>query len=189
MKVSFGRAVRVDSDTNNPAYWNDARVDDSSFETFNTMRSFSSSIYDKETSKRIGAFLRSVTSDYSPKTGFVLKKIEGDLYLFTGKEAVKARKINYDSKKEAEALDKRYEEGPNENSSPNERVELESKNLQKILKQNISIRRNKELLKMVENGENNKPMSKIDLKLTENPKEIRYFCRNGSALRKESLTI
>ena len=54
-----------------------------------------SSIYDSETSKEIGAFLRAQIGDFnSNERTLYLRKLGNDRYLFTGNEAVKVRKLD-----------------------------------------------------------------------------------------------
>ena len=154
MEISFQRAIKIDSTTNPYTNYKDHKVDPSTMEVINTMKKgYNSSIYDKETSRKIGSFLRAQLGDYDNKTGIYARRIEGYPYIFTGEEAKKARKINEEARKEMEELEARYSKGANSSMPLSEQVELESESLHRIYRQNILLRRDKKMLAMVEDGD------------------------------------
>lgn len=125
------------------------------------------SIYDKETSTKIGQFLRAQIEDYSPKTGLFSARIEGATYIYTGEDAKKARNIQNTMKNELKA----FENDPEEFSGS------KYETLQKIEKQNIYLRRDKALVEMVENGAHGKRDTSLVLDSKDGKKvnQIKYW--------------
>lgn len=195
MEISFKRAIKIDSETN--PFWNfkDTKFDSASMAVIDTIKGNVNSIYDRETSRKAGDFLRAQLGDYDKKTGVYTRRIEGNLYLFTGPDVKKAKDIEAHARKERAILEKRYEKGPDSSMSASEQVELSSQTLYKINKQNIYIRRDKALVSMTENGENGKPHSYLRFLKGPNGKinkiEYRYFYsdENGCTSKKETLEI
>lgn len=149
MQISFQRAIKITSDTN-PIFSKEHKLDPATMAVVDTMKSTKSSVYDKETSRKIGSFLRAQIGDYNRQTGIYARRIKGEPYIFTGEEARKAREINAQAKKELIELEEEI------------RMEPGSEKLHKILRQNIFIRRDQNLLKMVEDGDNiEKPETKL----------------------------
>ena len=161
MQISFQRAIKITSDTN-PIFSKEHKLDPATMAVVDTMKSTKSSVYDKETSRKIGSFLRAQIGDYNRQTGIYARRIKGEPYIFTGEEARKAREINAQAKKELIELEEEYAKGPDSSIPLSSQVELGSEKLHKILRQNIFIRRDQNLLKMVEDGDNiEKPETKL----------------------------
>ena len=197
MEISFQRAIKIDSTANPYTNYKDHEVDPSTMEVINTMKKgYNSSIYDKETSRKIGSFLRAQLGDYDNKAGIYGRRIEGYPYIFTGEEAKKARKINEEARKEMEELEARYSKGANSSMPLSEQVELESESLHRIYRQNIFLRRDKKLLEMVEDGDTyEKPHTHLRFEMDDSGKlkgiTYNYFKReDGSFVEKQAnLTI
>ncbi len=197
MEVSFQRAIKIDSNTNPYTNYRDGRIDPDTMAVINTIKGYSSA-YDRETSRKIGNFLRHQIGDYSRETGVFARRIEGHPYIFTGEEATKARKINQDAKKEMKDLETRYLIGPNSSMPLVEQIELSSERTHKILRNNIQLNRDRKMLEMVEEDfydTHKKPDTHLKFTMDKNGKltEITYRQRktvNGKRIEeKANLTI
>lgn len=195
MEISFQRAIKIDSTANPYTNYKDHKVDPATMAVIDTMKGYSSA-YDKETSRKIGAFLRAHIGDYDKKTGVYARRIDGYPYIFTGEEAKKAREINQDARREIEELEQRYLKGPNSSMPLSEQTELENESLHKIYRQNIFLRRDKKLLEMVEDGDTyDKPHTYLRFEMDDSGKlkgiTYNYFKReNDSFVEKQAnLTI
>lgn len=178
MEISFQRAIKINSDTNSITAYKDHWVDPATMDIIETMKGKKAYSYDKETSRKIGAFLRAQIGDYNRKTGIYTRRINGEPYIFTGEEAIKAREINAQARDEVIALEERYEKGANPSMPLSEQVELESENLHRIYRQNIHIRCDRKMLDMVEDGETDqKPYTELNFKTNYEGKinRIEYF--------------
>lgn len=153
MEVSFQRAIKVESTANEKYNFRDHKVDSATMAVIDTIRSSKSSVYDKETSQKIGSFLRAQIGDYNRYTGIYTRKIRGNIYIYTGKEAERAREINAQAKKEAEELEKRHYCGSDNSKPLKGPSDVSNEKLYKILRQGIFIKRDENLLKMVEDGD------------------------------------
>lgn len=196
MQISFQRAIKITSDTNPLSNYREHRLDPATMAVVNTINSNQSPIYDEETSKKIGSFLRAQIGDYDRQTGIYVRRIDGKPYIFTGEEATKARKINAQAKKELDELEDEYAKGPNSSMPLSKQVELKSENLHRILRQNIFIRRDKKLKAMVEDDADiNKPTTELIFNMDSNRRltNIRYMhykLENGKfTTKKADLTI
>ena len=167
--MNFTRAIEVRSNTNPDTMG--GRIDNGTMNVISTIQN-KPSIYDRETSRKIGNFFRAQLGDDS-KNRVYTARIVNRVYIFTGEEAKLARQYTLDAKKEKEALDKKYAEGPKPDMPRSEQVELGDKKLYEIRKENIYLERDRKLLELVEdgglngNGEN-KPSSIIKLKISRN---------------------
>ncbi len=195
MEISFQRAIKIDSTANPYTNYKDHKVDPATMTVIDTMKGCSSA-YDKETSRKIGAFLRAHIGDYDKKTGVYARRIDGYPYIFTGEEAKKAREINQDARREIEELEQRYLKGLNSSLPLSEQTELENESLHKIYRQNIFLRRDKKLLEMVEDGDTyDKPHTYLRFEMDDSGKlkgiTYNYFKReNDSFVEKQAnLTI
>lgn len=140
MEITFGRAIKIESDTN----FYDKKgfnVDPASQSVIDTIEGKNFSTYNKETSAKIREFLKAQIGDYSKKTGVYARRINGEIYLFTGKEAKEARNINRQARIDFE------------NAAASSGAE---RRCRKILEQ-----RDKEMLGLVEDGKFGKPDTKI----------------------------
>lgn len=162
MEISFQRAIIVYSNTNSAPI--KEKTDGATLAVLNTMKGENSSVYDKETSRKIGSFLRAQIGDYNNKTGMYIRRVNGRVCLFTGEEVKKARQIVEDAKKEAKELDERYSAGADSSMPLSEQVALQSEKLHKILRQNVFLERDRKLLAMTEHGFYN-PKGKNDTQL------------------------
>ena len=179
MQISFQRAIKITSDTDPMFDYKEHKLDPATMAVVDTMKGTRSSVYDKETSRKIGSFLRSQIGDYDRQTGIYARRIEGNPYIFTGEEARKAREINAQAKKELIKLEEEYAKGPDSSMPLSKQVELKSEKLHKIFRQNIFIRRDQNLLKMVEDGDDiEKPETKLLFNMDNNGKlkSIMYRC-------------
>ena len=79
-------------------------------------------------------------------------------------EAKAAKQLQLEAKKKKEELEKKRAEGPTPDMEIEERLIITDRGLFEIEKQNIFLERDRKMLKMVENGEVNKPETKIVLK-------------------------
>lgn len=195
MEISFQRAIKIDSTANPYTNYKDHKVDPATMAVIDTMKGYSSA-YDKETSRKIGNFLRAHIGDYDKKTGVYARRIDGYPYIFTGEEAKKAREINQDARREIEELEQRYLKGLNSSLPLSEQTELENESLHKIYRQNIFLRRDKKLLEMVEDGDTyDKPHTYLRFEMDDSGKlkgiTYNYFKReNDSFVEKQAnLTI
>lgn len=196
MEISFQRAIKIDSTANPYTNYKDHKIDPATMAVIDTMKGGVSSVYDKETSRKIGNFLRAQIGDYDRKTGIYARRIEGYPYIFTGEEAKKAREINQNARREFEELEERYLIGPNSSMPLSKQTELESESLHRIYRQNIFIRRDKKLLEMVEDGDKyDKPHTylRFDIDKSGKLKEITYnsYKEEGRSFveKQASLTI
>lgn len=154
MQISFGRALPVHSDTNSKSFI--SHKPDPTTEAFiNTIRNRKVSYLDKETSGMIGEFLKAQIKDYSPRTGIYTRRIDGNIYLFTGKEATKAKYANRGAFEEILELEEYYTK---KQINP---LEDEGYKRQRAI---IERNRDNYMLSMVENGEDGKPNSYIEFK-------------------------
>lgn len=195
MEISFGRAIKIESDTNPMWNYKDHKLDPATMAVVETMKG-KSSVYDKETSRKIGSFLKAQIGDYNRKTGVYARRINGTPYIFTGEDAEKAREINKKALKEMLELEARYEKGPDENSTPSEIVELGSEKLYKIYRQNVHIRRDKRLVELAEDGNRtDKPYTVFHFKTDNTGKinKIEYYSsgiqNDGFKSTEKSLTF
>lgn len=89
--MSFGKVIKINTEA--------AILNINEPEIDNQSKSVIDVIEGKKTrpfygvTKIIGDFLRRKISDYNEKDGLVAEKVYGEVYVFTGKEAVAARKI------------------------------------------------------------------------------------------------
>lgn len=162
MEISFQRAINVYSTTNSAPI--KEKTDGATLAVLNTMKGGNSSVYDKETSRKIGSFLRAQIGDYNNKTGMYIRRVNGQVCLYTGEEAKKARQIVEDAKREAKELDERYSAGADSSMPLSEQVVLESEKLHEILRQNVFLKRDRKLLAMTEDDIYN-PKGKNDTQL------------------------
>ena len=179
MQISFQRAIKITSDTNPMFDYKEHKLDPATMAVVDTMKGTRSSVYDKETSRKIGSFLRAQIGDYDRQTGIYARRIGGYPYIFTGEEARKAREINAQARKELIELEEEYAKGPDSSMPLSKQVELKSEKLHKIYRQNIFIRRDQNLLKMAENWDNiEKPETKLLFNMDNNGKlkSIMYRC-------------
>ena len=193
MEISFKRAIKINSDTNPMGNFKDSKFDPSSAEIINATRGKRSSIYDKDTSRKIGSFMRAQLGYYNNNEDIYTKRIQGDLYLFTGPEAIKARQIEDEARKERTALEEEYEKGADSSMPMSEQVELSSRALYKINRQNIYIRRDKKLLDLTENGEKGRPLSSFNFESDKsgriNKIQYNYFYSDGDTFIDEEKTL
>ncbi len=195
MEISFQRAIKIDSAANPYTNYKDHKVDPATMAVIETMKGYSS-VYDRETSRKIGSFLRAHIGDYDKKTGVYARRIDGYPYIFTGEEAKKAREINQNARSEVEELEQRYSTGPSSSMPRSKQVELKSESLHRIYRQNIFLRRDKKLLEMVEDGDTyEKPHTHLRFEMDDSGKlkgiTYNYFKReDGSFVEKQAnLTI
>lgn len=158
--LNFTRGIEIVSDTNQ--YGLGRKIDDA---TMNVIRAVQNqhSIYDKETSRKIGDFFRAQIGDISKNRVYPVR-IGNKIYIFTGEEAKAAKQLQLEAKKKKEELEKKRAEGPTPDMEIEERLIITDRGLFEIEKQNIFLERDRKMLKMVENGEVNKPETKIVLK-------------------------
>jgi len=174
MQISFGKVIEIYSDTDNIRK---KKVDLKTQETLYTMRSNESSIYDKETSLRIGDFLRTQIQDESYKTGFLIRKLIHGTYLFTGDDAKAVRKIEDDTKKELKAYNKKISKGITEDMSNIDKADIECKALRKIRKQNIFLRERKAIEKLADKWED-RIILEADEQDRDNISKIKYISKD-----------
>lgn len=103
MEVSFKGAIKINSDTSRHFRSSD-NVDYYTRAVINTVKSQNKSHgpYNDRQTEKISTFLRSNMTDYDEASKFCLTKVNEDVYLFTGQDAIRASQIVSD-KTNAEA--------------------------------------------------------------------------------------
>lgn len=193
MRVTFGRAIKI----GNFSEYDSKRITKTTKETINTMKNDKASIFDKETSAKIGKFLREQIGDYDKQSGIYMKKIYRDVYLYTGEDAKRARSINEEAKTEKQAINREYDIRLTGKSSVHDETCSTIKKLRKIKLEKADLRCDEKLLELVENGYDGKPQTNLYFDVdvnTQKLKEIRYSSHtkdeNGKPVHKRtSLTI
>ena len=142
--ISFGRGIKVVSDSNSKEKNHSPLIDDFTEAVLNSMTGKKSPLFDDNVLSAAGEFLREQTGDYSDDTGIYIRKIHGNTYLFTGEEAKKAEKI---SRMAYVGIAK-----TKTNNEPN-----------KLKRRMILNKRDKLLLNLTDNGKNGKPYSEIKI--------------------------
>lgn len=90
--TSFGKVIRVN--TESAPYSKDGfEMDLQTKSIINAIEGKKTSAIDKKALNIIGKFLRAKIGDYTPKTGIVTENVDGDTYIFTGKDAIVAEKV------------------------------------------------------------------------------------------------
>lgn len=175
--LNFTRAIEIRSNTNPGGLG--GRIDNPTMNVINVLQN-KPSIYDKETSRKINTFLRAQIGDIS-KNRVYTARIVGRVYIFTGEEAKLAREYTVEAKRKREALERKFAQGVTQDMDTVERLRIEDPGLRKIDMQNISLERDRKLLKLVENGDASgkgyaKPTSRIDLEMDKRGrlKEAKY---------------
>lgn len=166
--LNFTRAIEIYSNSNPGSLG--GRIDDSVMNVINTIQN-KPSIYDRETSRKIGAFLRAHIGDIS-KNRVYPRRILGRIYIFTGEEAKLAHGYDLEAKKQREALERKFAQGITPDMDSIERMRITDPKLQRIAMHNISLERDEKMLKLVEDGGASgkgyaKPDSRIDLEMDE----------------------
>lgn len=149
----FTRAIKVISDTNDSiSNYKNHRVDSATADVLNTIKGEIPDRYTKEEAEKIGNFLREQIGDYSERTGLYMTRLDCEVYIFTGKEAVKARKINKRAAEERETHKNNMLFESTEDMDTDDRITYSSEKLMKIKSQNIELKRIRTLKKMIEDG-------------------------------------
>lgn len=164
--LNFTRAIEIRSNTN--PCTSGGRIDNATMNVINVLQN-KPSIYDRETSKKISTFLRAQIGDIS-KNRVYPRRIGSRVYIFTGEEAKLARGYDLEAKKEKEALERKFAQGITTDMDITERIEISDPTLRKYAMQNIFLRRDEKMLKLVEDGGASgkgysKPYSKIELEM------------------------
>ncbi len=176
---SFTSVIKVTSDTNT----NGKKVDKRTREIFSTLDGDKGSVYDKDTSDKIRKFFYSNISDLTPRTKTCLKKINGDIYLFTGADEQRAQKANKVFSKKVNKLTKEFKTIIKSDAHC-DFYGLKD-DYDKLIK-NLHNERDQRLLNMVEDGKNGKPKTEINIAADQNgePLFIEYSSirsKNGNA--------
>lgn len=189
MQISFGRAIKIESDTNRCD--KKAKSFDIDHATANVLHTVDGRQYttcNKETAEKIREFLKAQIGDYNRKTGLFAKRLNGDIYIFTGKEAKKAKELNKQARLEIEAM----EQGFNDNRLSKDMPERKRRAIQhrkEEYRENILAERDRQMLEMAEDGRQGKPDTKIIFNMHEcSPvlKSISYmsvYDKNGETVR------
>ncbi len=166
--LSFKRAIKVNSASNRIN--EHTRVNNSTRAVFYTLYGNSSSMYNEKEFKQISKFLYDAIGDFK-KDGLYLRKIDGEIYLFTGKEA-----------KAVSKADRILEKNINQIKKKEDSKEL-CKQCHKM--------RDKKLLAMVEDGTNGKPYSEITIDMDRNHKatSIIYLSKNNGLTEEKVLDL
>ncbi len=152
--ISFQRAIKIETNANYHRGVENHRVTPFVWGVLQTMKSNYNYFDDKKEASEVGRFLKSKIADYDKKD-FSIRNIEYEAYLFTGQEARKAQTIDKETRIKFKELDKRYMD------------ENMDDKLYKIYRKNIYMEKDRRLLEMVENGEDDKPDTKLFLKQNE----------------------
>lgn len=107
MQISFQRALPIYSDTDNKKL-NLRDLDPATESIINTIEKPKDSYLDKETSLKVGKFLKAQLGDYNKKSGIYTTRIDGIMYLYSGEDALKAKKADYDTFKKIDNLENEY---------------------------------------------------------------------------------
>ncbi len=190
--ISFQRAIKVYSQSNRID--DGKRVNGSTRAVFYTLYDKSDipstlkteSIYDSETSRKIREFLLAQIKDYSPQTGFLLRKINGEIYLFTGKDVKEVQiaddKLSHKNSRSKNQIGKDLYENPTSNSiKAQKRAE---RKFEKIKAKNYQ-NRDEKLLKMVEAD----TKITINMDSTHKAESIEYFSKKDDNITKNTLVI
>ncbi len=187
MKISFGRAIRVESDTN---FYDKTgtNIDPATKNVINTIDNKSFTTFDKENAGKIRDFLRAQIGDYTRKTGMITKRINGEIYVFTGKEAKKADELNKKARLEIEAMEEGFKDRLSyDDISQRKKIAVYTR--MKHCRENILAERDRQMLEMAEDGRQGKPDTKIIFNMHEcSPvlKSISYmsvYDKNGETVR------
>lgn len=183
--INFGRAIKIQTNFDNVKNKNpDYAIENVIASLYGTLSQ--NSIYDSETSREIGAFLRAQLGDFdlNGRTVF-LRKLGNDRYIFTGDEAAKARSLDGKylhkiSKYRAEEKDKLSVLGSKQEMADYRKRCEEYVNEMDRAKE-------RELLKMVEDGTSGKDKTEIifDFDDENRLKEVSYksLSSEGAKLR------
>lgn len=109
MQISFQRALPIYSDTDNKKL-NLRDLDPATESIINTIEKPKDSYLNKETSLKVGKFLKAQLGDYNKKSGIYTTRIDGIMYLYSGDDALKAKKANFDTFTKINNLEKKYYE-------------------------------------------------------------------------------
>lgn len=90
--ASFGKVVKINTESalNNI---HSPEIDPQTRSLIDIIEGKKLYVLNKKSLRIMGDFLRCKIGDYNSKNGLAAEKISGDVYVFTGKEAVAARKI------------------------------------------------------------------------------------------------
>lgn len=168
MQVNFGRAIKITyNDDGSKRDTRGENANTASKTLVSTMTDRPSSAFDKETSRKIGTFLRAQFSDYTKEAGAYFWKNKHQIYVLTGEEAKKAREANKILEKDLEKAEKKY---------PKKSRRINSKSYSEKRKHAFA-KRDKAINRLLEDGKDGKPNSAINIETNKNGdiKEITYY--------------
>lgn len=185
--INFGRAIKVQTNLDNTKDKNpDYALENVIASLYSTLSK--GSIYDGETSKEIGAFLRAQIGDFNSNGRTVyLRKLGNDRYLFTGNEAVKVR-----------TLDGMYLYKMSEFKAKEKEVLSDSSSVEDIAdykkrcneyREEMDKEKEEKLLEMVEDGTDGKDRSEIILNFDDENKLTEVSYKSSSSIGTKSKTI
>jgi len=183
--LNFGRAIKIQTNLDNIKGKNpDYALENVIASLYGTLSE--SSIYDSETSKEIGAFLRAQIGDFdSNERTLYLRKLGNDRYLFTGNEAVKVRKLDGMYLYQMSEYKAKEKEALSDSSSMQEIADYKERCNE--YKEEMDREKEEKLLEMVEDGTYGKDKSEIVLNFDDENKltemQYRSSASKGTKLR------
>ncbi len=183
--INFGRAIKIQTNLDNIKGKNpDYALENVIASLYGTLSE--SSIYDSETSKEIGTFLRAQIGDFnSNERTLYLRKLGNDRYLFTGNEAVKVRKLDSMYLYQMSEYKAKEKEALSDSSSMQEIADYKERCNE--YKEEIDREKEEKLLEMVEDGTYGKDKSEIVLNFDDENKltemQYRSSASKGTKLR------
>lgn len=184
--INFQRAIKINSSSNR--FDENKRVNDSTRAVFYTLynsapESNTASFYDRETSYRIRNFLIARIKDYNPQTGFFLRKIKGEIYIFTGDDVKKVKEADKKLSRKNNALKKELDEKMSEEISPKIQKKVQRRyDLQKNKFENM---RDEKLLELVEDN----VQINVDMDENHRAQKIEYVSKNDNKIAIKTLII
>ncbi len=181
--INFGRAIKVQTNLDNikgknPEY----ALENVMASLYNTLSE--NSIYDNETSREIGEFLRAQIGDFnSNERTIFLRKLGDDRYLLTGNEAVKARRLDGMYLYKVSEFKAKEKESLSDSSSIHEIADCKKRCDE--YEEEMDKEKEKKLLEMVEDGAYGKDESEMVLNFDDADKltELRYRSRTSKGTK------